>query len=113
MKKEIRKAKGQKKKVQKKTFSAKEIKASEATAKAATDASDAQTEGGQCHVTCVRPRSEAAAVLGTSDRGRTAPRHMRLPHITCVRPRSEAVAWGTSDRGRTVVARVRSVPCHL
>ena len=63
---------------------------------------DALTEGGQCHVTCVRPRSEAAAVLGASDRGRTAPRHMRPPHITCVRPRSEAVAWGTFDRGRTV-----------
>ena len=70
------------------------------------------TEGGRCHVTCVRPRSEAA-VLGTSDRGRTAPRHMRPPHITRVRPRSEAVAWGTSDRGRTVVARVRPVPRHL
>jgi len=42
MKREIRKAKGQKKKVQKKIFSAKEIKASETTAKAATDASDAE-----------------------------------------------------------------------
>ena len=58
------------------------------------------TEGGRCHVTCVRPRSEAA-VLGTSDRGRTAPHHMRPPHITCVRPRSEAAVLGTSDRGRT------------
>ena len=28
-------------------------------------------------------------------------------NITCVRPRSEAVAWGTSDRGRTVPRHMR------
>ena len=49
---------------------------------------DGQTEGGQCHVTCVRPRSEAA-VLGTGPLTEGGQRH-----VTCVCPTSHASAHG-------------------